>query len=312
MWLKSMQVCRFLAPQGRDVEDYMQGLKKQVLQECPSTVAQAYGWQHPFADAEEVVLGVGDYYWANFVVAKRILPADVVKQALAQRVALLEQQEGVGISKREQRRLQDEIHFELLPKAFVQYKTFPVCWQASTQTLFVACTQTAVLDMLAQSLAYCCPGWRLQYCQPKQPVQRCLRAWLLGEQPMPKAWSWGDSCQLQDRANRYCTIRFAGMDIVGDEVRRHVQEGMEIKQAALVWEDKIRFVLAPNMAWSQIKYLDIAREDGDGLSAQEQYIADAGLLSPLYEACNTAVLDAFGGEVQVDNTAKHADVVEMV
>ena len=313
MWFKSVQVFRVTPAHGQSIDAFREGLAKQPIGPCPGNVAQTHGWVSPFGmKSEELVVSVGPLHLAEFVVAKRLLPQDVVKQTLATRVAQLEEQQGgVPISKREQRRMQDEIHFELLPKAFVQQKSCQMFWHQETGYLFVGTTQSAMLDALVTSFAYCCPGWRLQLVSAAKGVESALTGWLRGQDPLPKDFAWDDACQLLDPANRFASIRFTGNDIASPVVRNHLQEGLQVKQAALVWRDQIRFVVTQGLGLGQIKYLEIEKDHGVDDAKEAIILADLALLGPIYHAWYTDLIQALGGEAQAGQEGK-VDVADMI
>jgi recombination associated protein RdgC len=313
MWFKSVQVFRVTPAHGQSIDAFREGLAKQPIGPCPGNVAQTHGWVSPFGmKSEELVVSVGPLHLAEFVVAKRLLPQDVVKQTLATRVAQLEEQQGgVPISKREQRRMQDEIHFELLPKAFVQQKSCQMFWHQETGYLFVGTTQSAMLDALVTSFAYCCPGWRLQLVSAAKGVESALTGWLRGQDPLPKDFAWDDACQLLDPANRFASIRFTGNDIASPVVRNHLQEGLQVKQAALVWRDQIRFVVTQGLGLGQIKYLEIEKDHGVDDAKEAIILADLALLGPIYHAWYTDLIQALGGEAQAGQESK-VDVTDMI
>ena len=304
MWFKSIQVLRLTPVHGQSIDAFREGLAKQPISPCPGNVTQTHGWTSPFGlKSDELVVSVGPLHLAEFVLAKRLLPQDVVKQNLATRVAQLEdQQGGVPISKREQRRMQDEIHFELLPKAFVQQKSCQMFWHQETGYLFVGTTQTAMLEALTTSFAYCCPGWRIQTVASVNTTENTLTSWLRGQDGLPKDFAWDDACQLLDPANRFSSIRFSGNDLSSAGVRNHLQEGLQVKQAALVWKDQVRFVLNQNLGLSQIKYLDIEKDHGVDDAKEAIILADLALLGPIYHAWFTDLLQALGGEAQLSQT----------
>ncbi len=313
MWFKSVQVFRVTPAHGQSIEAFREGLAKQPIGPCPGNVAQTHGWVSPFGmKSEELVVSVGPLHLAEFVLAKRLLPQDVVKQTLATRVAQLEEQQGgVPISKREQRRMQDEIHFELLPKAFVQQKSCQMFWHQETGYLFVGTTQSAMLDALVTSFAYCCPGWRLQLVSAAKGVESALTGWLRGQDPLPKDFAWDDACQLLDPANRFASIRFTGNDIASPVVRNHLQEGLQVKQAALVWRDQIRFVVTQGLGLGQIKYLEIEKDHGVDDAKEAIILADLALLGPIYHAWYTDLIQALGGEAQASQESK-VDATELI
>ena len=126
MWLKSMQVLKYTAPTGKTPEDYVTGLAKQPLQSCPTTVAQAYGWSHPLGLEDEVVLTVGDFHISHFVVAKRILPPNVIKQTLQDKVAMLENKQGYAMGKENSARCKMRYILSYFPRLLWRKKLYSI------------------------------------------------------------------------------------------------------------------------------------------------------------------------------------------
>ena len=313
MWFKAIQVLRITPAHGQGLEAFQDGLQKQPIGPCPGNVSQTHGWVSPFgARHNQLVVSVGPLHLVEFVLAKRLLPQDVVKQTLELRVAQLEEKQGgVPISKREQRRMQDEIHFELLPKAFVQQKSVQMIWHQETGYLYVGTTQSAMIDALIASLAYCCPGWRIEVVSALKGVESSLTNWLRGQDSLPKDFTWDDACQLLDPANRFASIRFTGNDIASPVVRNHLQDGLQVKQAALIWRDQIRFVLTQGLGISQIKYLDIEKDHGVDDAKEAIIMADLALLGPIYHAWFTDVLQALGGESRTKQSGE-IDTIDLI
>lgn len=296
MWFKSITLLQMQPPKDKGFEDFKKGLEKQPIGACPSTVAQVHGWSSPFGiGSDNIIVSANGFHMTNFVVAKRLLPQDVIKQTLAQRVAILESQQGAPVSKREQRRMQDEIHFELLPKAFVQQKSFSICWHESSGFIYVGTTQAAMIENLIACLAFCCPGWRVRVCQAKQSIENTLTGWLNDPKNLPEGFRLNDSCHLLDPANRLSSIKFNGNDIESSLVKSHLKDGFYVKQASLVWQEQICFVLNPNMALSQIKYIEIERDDSVDQSPEAILLGDLSLLAPLYFKLLESIVNALGG-----------------
>ena len=158
-----------------------------------------YGWQSPLGDANQtLVVSAGAGHCAQFTVAKRLLPLDVIRQTVAERVAQQEQEQGIAVSKRERKRMLEEAHFELLPKAFVQKKSCTVLWDWENQMMYVSTAQQGLLDHLSASLAFCLPGWMIKLCKLEQNIERTLTGWLKDDTVLPSEMQWGEACQLAD------------------------------------------------------------------------------------------------------------------
>jgi len=300
VWFKQLQAFRFTAPGDKQASDLQEALGKQIIGDCPPGVAVSYGWQSPVSDHnQELLVSIGDYHCGCFSVAKRLLPLDVIRQTVAERVAQMESEQGIEVSKRERRRMVEEAHFELLPKAFIQRKSCMVIWDWKNQMMFVSTAQQAMLDSLTASLAFCVPGWMIKICKPEQNVERSLTGWLKESSSLPDGLTWGDACQLADPKDRFCSIRFAGNELQSQSVLQHLQDGMWVKQAQLQWQERIRFVLNPNFTLSQIKYLDLEKDLDDSESPRDKMMTEIALLAPLYNELMQFLANELGGMAEL-------------
>tara|TARA_A100001015_G_C15035550_1_gene736012 strand:- start:243 stop:1199 length:957 start_codon:yes stop_codon:yes gene_type:complete len=297
MWLKSMKWYRVTPPEGKTGQDWEEGLAQQLSQTCPKNMTLSYGWESPFRKSDKsLVASVGEYHAVHFCLSTRLLPQDVVRQTVAERVAEIEASQGMPVPKKEQRRMQDEVHFELLPKAFVQKKTIPVLWDSASGLLLVGATQAAVLESLVTCWAYCLPGWKLKPVTTQSSPERMLTRWLNQDEPMPQGLAWGDACQLIDPQDRYCSIRFAGNELTSPSVKQHMADGMMVKQASIQWHDKLKLTLSGDGQMTQIKTLDMDAEYEKGQSLEEQVMMDLALMAPLYRLCVQEIIAALEGE----------------
>lgn len=311
MWFKAMKVFKVSPPNDTHVDDWREGLQRQLSQPCPSNAALSYGWKSVFPDNDaDLVASVGKTHAVEFVVSTRLLPQDVVRQAVRDRIAEIEAQQGIPVPKKEQRRMQDEVHFELLPKAFVQKKSVTVCWHEESQTVWVSSTQNALLESFITCWSHCLPGWQLKPLQTNRSVTRSLTTWMKNDEPLPDGFEWGDACQLVDPQDRTCSIRFSGNELASKTVGQHLEDGMQVKQAALVWREKLRFVVADDCLLTQIKALDVESEYEQGQSKSEQIAMDIALMAPMYHACVEELILALGGEAEDANKQKNRSLVE--
>ena len=304
VWFKQLQAFRFNPPKDKTPEDLAEALTKQKISQCPPNVAVTYGWENPVGQAgADLLVSAGQAHCAKFTVAKRLLPLDVIRQTVAERVAQQEQEQGIEVSKREQRRMIEEAHFELLPKAFVQRKSCFVLWDWENQLMFVSTGQQALLDSLTASLAFCVPGWMVKIAKPEQNIERTLTRWLQKNDQLPTGLNWGDACQLADPKDRFCSIRFAGNELESQSVRQHLEDGMWVKQAQLQWQERLRFVLSPNFSLTQVKYLDLEKNLDDSENPHDKLMSEMTLLTPMYSELVLWLSEQLGGLVSTASTS---------
>lgn len=305
MWLKAIQAYRLKLSEKRTLEDWQMGLERQLSKPCPANSPMVFGWEAIDNKPQSPLISSSSGFHAvNFSFARRLMPQDVVKTALAERVHEIEKTQGYPVSKKEQRRMLDELSFEMLPKAFIQKKTVPIIWHESSNTVIIGSNQTAIIECFLTCWSNSLPGWQLKPIHSNQSVEQTLTAWMKHENPMPSQIQWGSSAQLTSPQNRYISIRFSGQELDNSSIHRHLEEeGFMVKSAVLKWQDKLQFTVNQDFSLSQIKTLDIEKINEPDTPWQEQILLDLALMGPMYVALIDELLDCFGGEEKQEANA---------
>lgn len=313
VWFKQIQVFQFSAPAEKTPDNLREALAKQRVGTCPAQQASTYGWSSPFgADSEELLVSCGQFHLSCFTISKRLLPVDVIRQTVDERVCEQEKQQGLSISKREKRRMLEEAHFELLPKAFVQKRSCDVLWDWKAGLLYISHAQQSILDSLTASLAFCVPGWTIKIAKTQQSIEKKLTKWLKQDESLPQGLQFGDACQLLDPKDRFCSIRFAGNELESQSVKQHLEDGMWVKQVQLLWQDRIKFVMNPQFIFSQMKYLDMEKDlDDSDQDEKAKLLAEIALLGPVYREIIESISEIFGGFEEV-KSSKSVDTEVLV
>ncbi|MEC8881725.1 MAG: recombination-associated protein RdgC [Pseudomonadota bacterium] len=312
VWFKQIQVFRFSVPKAKTADDLKEALAKQKIGKCPTQQTSTYGWSSPFGNGSaELLASCGQYHCGRFTVSKRLLPLDVIRQTVEERAAQQESQQGIPVSKRDKRRMLEEVHFELLPKAFVQQKSCDVIWDWKSGLMFVSNAQQALLDSLTASLAFCVPGWMIKCAKTQQSIEKKLTRCLKQEDTLPDGLNFGDACQLADPKDRFCSIRFAGNELESQSVKQHLEDGMWVKQAQLQWQERLKFVMNPQFTFSQLKYLDIEKDLDDSEDANAKLLSELALLGPIYTELAEFMGTCFGGfeEMKTASTATEDSLI---
>lgn len=120
--------------------DYIEDLSDLKATDPSGGQWRAIGFAEPIKGEGYMVdlSGSGDLLAVQF--NERILPGKVRDEALAKKVAHIEQQEGRKVSKKEYAQLRDQVEFDLLPKAFIRRTVVPVI--LSKQYMLI-CTSSA-------------------------------------------------------------------------------------------------------------------------------------------------------------------------
>ena len=220
------------------------------------------GFQHPCDGARWLTVGGED----------KLLPGAVVNDLLQKKLAAIEEKEGRKPGGRTRKRIKDELITELLPRAFVR----PVRTDALVDT------QLGVIAIDTSSRKNA-EGVVLEVRQalgsfPALPVnaetapRAILTGWIAGD-ALPDGLSLGDECELRDPSDSGAVVKIQRMELVGDEINKHLEAGKQVTRLALVLDDHVSFVLGEDLVVRKFKLLDGAVDqlestDRDDIAAE--------------------------------------------
>jgi recombination associated protein RdgC len=107
--------------------------------------------------------------------------------------------------------------------------------------------------------------------QFKQATSTVLTQWL-ATQDYPADFALADACQLVDAGTEGATVSCRHQDLSAEEVHGHLKAGKAVNRLALVWNDRLSFVLDEECV---IKRLEIEDIDTDAADAVETPAQDA-------------------------------------
>ena len=104
---------------------------------CGPTQAQSSGWIEPRGvDNGPLIESVGGQWMVKLCIEKKVLPGNVVKREVEERLKKIEQQTGARPGKKRAKDIKEEVVLDLLPKAFTKIETIPV-WLDPVQKLAI-------------------------------------------------------------------------------------------------------------------------------------------------------------------------------
>jgi recombination associated protein RdgC len=86
-----------------------------------------------------------------------------------------------------------------------------------------------------------------------------MTAWIDGE-PLPEGFVLGDEVELRDPVDTGAIIKAKRQELTAEEVREHLKCGKQVFQVALVFEERISFVLGEDLVIRKLKFLEAATE----------------------------------------------------
>lgn len=259
---------------------------------CSPASSTSMGWVPPIADEDGLSLKVENYFIFCLQIEEKILPASVIRQHLLEAIKQTEMSEHRKLGQKERDRLKDEIIYTLLPRAFSKLTKIYLYVDVKHNWLVINSSQTKRVESVLIALK---KTFEMD-CQPLIIPQlgKLLTYWLRDHQcPIP--FSVENACVLQDPRNIARVIRCKTQNLFSRSILDLVQDGCEIKQVLLSWQDKMDFVLHDDMSLTSVtvKHDELSIVEDQSDSPRMKFFSDfmlyssvvSPLLFDLVEAC---------------------------
>ena len=113
MWFRNLRIYRFKQPFNVTAETLDRALSESVFRPCGPLETHAMGWEPPLGrDGQTLVHAANGCLMVCARREERLLPASVVREVLADRVAEIEEAESREVRRKEQAVLRDQITAE--------------------------------------------------------------------------------------------------------------------------------------------------------------------------------------------------------
>lgn len=233
-------------------------LARYVFQPCGKTEWVKWGVLPFFPDSSFYLYPLPPYYFFRVEEERRLLPAAVIKQALDEKVRLIESEEHRPVSRREKQDLKEAIALELLPRAFTRRRSHHIYLDLHRQMLVLDRTSPQVLDQLLQFWREIFPLHTLRLMDFETTPAKLMGDWLRSGSGSTD-FALDERCQIRHPKTQG-QIKGDGQDLTDPEWANWLLEGYQVNSLGLIFKDHLRFTLQENF---QLKNIQWPEEDQD-------------------------------------------------
>lgn len=275
MWFKQAAIFQFTRPLKMDQQQLCDALSPLSFTPCLPSLPSSVGWVSPIEQTNSALVYGSKRYWMICLqFEEKILPAGVIRQALEEKIAEIEEKEARVVRSKEKQSLKDEITQTLLPRAFTKKSRIHGYIDLEHQWLVINSNTPAKVERFTAFLKRALPGIELKSPDIKKPAA-IMTNWL--KEKEPEAFGVGQSGVLQDPQQQRRMIRCQHQDLGANGIQSLLKEGCEISQLALAWKDQVQFVLTSEFSLRSIQFQDavVALSKSDFTeTAQQRFDAD--------------------------------------
>jgi recombination associated protein RdgC len=254
MFFRNLTLFRF--PTSLDFTALESQLDEARLKPVGVLELSSRGFISPFGrDGEALSHRIGDAIWLTVGGEDKLLPAAVVNDLLAKKLAEMEEKEGRKPGGRARKRLKEDLVHELLPRAFVRPGRTDALLDLGHGLCIVDSSSRKSAENVVSEIRHALGSFPALPVNAEVAPRSILTGWVAGE-PLPEGLSIGDECELKDAADRGAVVKCQRHDLACDEIGKHLEAGKQVTRLALALDDHVSFVLGEDLVLRKFKLLD--------------------------------------------------------
>ena len=254
MFFRNLTLFRF--PTSLDLSDLETQLAECALKPVGPLELSSRGFVPPFGQHGDALShGIHDALWLTVGGEDKLLPGAVVNDLLQKKLAAIEEKEGRKPGGRTRKRLKDELVTELLPRAFVRPVRSDALLDTTLGVIAIDTSSRKNAESVVSEIRRALGSFPALPVNAETAPRAILTGWIAGD-ALPDGLSLGDECELRDPSDSGAVVKIQRMELVGDEINKHLEAGKQVTRLALVLDDHVSFVLGEDLVVRKLKFLE--------------------------------------------------------
>lgn len=300
MWFRNARVFRFTKPFDISAEELEEKLSADAFKPCGPQETARQGWVPPLGKHGELLVhSANGYHLIALRKEEKILPGPVIKDAVEDKAEAIEIEEGRKVRRKEKEEIKEQVMLEMLPQAFSRNRRCFAYLAPKDGVLVVDAGSAKQAEDLASTLRTSLGSLPVRPPALEQSPIFTFTGWLNETIDLPGTVVLGDECELKDPAEDGGVVRCKGLNLKADEIRNHLEAGMEVTKLALTWDDNVSFVLDEEMGIRRLKFGETLQDQLDDVDAEDavaKFDAAFTLMTLELSKLIPGLLEAMGGE----------------
>lgn len=300
MWFRNARVFRFTKPFDISPEELEEKLQADAFKPCGPQETSRQGWVPPLGKhGEQLVHSANGYHLISLRKEEKILPGPVVKEAVEERAEAIEIEQGRKVRRKEKDEIKEQVMLEMLPQAFSKNRRCYAYLAPQDGVLVVDAGSAKQAEDLASTLRKSVGSLPVRPPAVEQSPAFTFTGWLNETIDLPTSIALGSECELKDPSEDGGVVRCKGLDLKADEIRNHLEAGMQVTKLAVTWDDNVSFVLDEELGIRRLKFGETLQDQLDDVDADDavaKFDAAFSLMTLELSRMIPGLLEALGGE----------------
>jgi len=299
MWFKNLRAYRLSAPFNLSADQLQDKLLEHAFTPCGKTQFSRNGWVSPLGDGSELLVHAANgRLLLSMRREERLLPASVVRDEVAVRVAEIEQQQDRKVPRREREALKDEIVMDYLPRAFTRSTTIYAYIDVAANWFLVDSASAGRAEDLISLLRESIGSLPLLLPEVNDSPAAVMTSWLQHGN-LPADLELGSECELRELTEDGGVVRCRRQDLSGEEIQAHLEAGKRVVKLAMTWSEQLSLVISEDLSLRRLRFAEKLQETNEDIDSEDhaaRFDADFALMTEVLTPLMDKLLGYFGGE----------------
>ncbi|WP_115706992.1 recombination-associated protein RdgC [Legionella sainthelensi] len=256
MWFNNALIYQY---QQDDTCDLTVSLTENILKPCPPHARFVYGWLPLIAD--EMIQEIAGSSLICLGKEERLLPRGVINKMLAERVQLLETQQGRMVKRAEKAQMAEDIEFELLPKSFCVQKRLLAILDSYSKRIIINTSSPNQAAQLTSFLRKSVAGISIEPLSHTENLALRFAEWIHSPETLPQHFQLASDCLLFSLDDEKKRVHCKGYELPAEEILTLLSQGMATAEISLIWKERIQLTLTHDFTFKKLKSLEYLVDD---------------------------------------------------
>lgn len=300
MWFRNARVFRFTKPFDITAEALEEKLQADAFKPCGPQETMRQGWVPPLGKHGELLVhSANGYHLIALRKEEKILPGPVVKEAVEERAEAIELEQSRKVRRKEKDEIKEQVMLEMLPQAFSRNRRCYAYLAPKDGVLVVDASSAKQAEDLASTLRKTLGSLPVRPPVVEQAPAFTFTGWLTETIDLPATIELGNECELKDPSEDGGVVRCKGLDLKADEIRNHLETGMQVTKLAVTWDNNVHLVLDEELGIRRLKFGETLQEQLDDVDVDDavaKFDAAFTIMTLELSRMIPGLLEALGGE----------------
>ncbi|TQV72994.1 recombination-associated protein RdgC [Aliikangiella marina] len=294
MWFKNIHLYRLTKPFEYSPESLAEKLDEKRFQPCGRQSEESVGWVSPIHRSRDyLVHAAGGCILFCMRREQKVIPASAVKEALEERVAIIEEDTGRKVYSKEKQSLKEDILSQMMPQAFVRSTHIWAYIDTKNDYLVINAASDKIADLVFELLVETIGSFGSVKLIGDENPAGVLNHWVTDG--LPEGWEFTGDYELKDLLDER-VAKFKDNEAENVVLGDLLEDGYSVNKLGFRYKGHFKGILQPDLTVKSMKFTDELLAENDDVDGEDELVkfdADFALMTSTLATFIAEIIDLF-------------------